>query len=491
MPTSKFCKMKRLLIFLSLILSLFNLSAQTDDLFWFAAPDISSVHGDAPQNGAPINLHITAVHATTVTIERPADPFFTPKTYILDELQHISIRLDAIMAINEIENYPQPWPLVPGDVLQGKAFKITSSPGEITAYYELDNYYNRDIFPLKGRNGMGMDFYVSTQNFFPNGVYGGTAFSGFVIAATENDTKIEVYPNDDWLYFAPHPASIVITLDAGQTFAFRAELINANRHINGVRVKSDKNIVVTQYDDSIRKKNTNTINCNASISYDLCGDQTIPLELIGLKYIIMKGQVTDATSCDRGERIFITSTSPGTQIRVDGILVTTMANAGEVYNYLITNDYTLIEASQPVYIFHTTGYGGELGGAVLPTIDGCTGSHSVTFTRTPNAGDSFFLNLMARNDTNRTSPFKNQSAKNFTILSSNVTTPIPENYFDYIIDSTWVVLRKTPAVATFVSSKIVAGAEARVDNSAARFHLGVINGGTATGCKYGYFSAPV
>jgi PKD repeat protein len=480
--------MKRLLVFLSLTLSLMPLAAQTDDLFWFAAPDISSVHGDPPQNGAPINLHITAVHATTVTIERPADPFFTPIVFPLDELEHRSIRLDNIMAINEIENYPQPWPLAPGDQLQGKAFKITSSPGEITAYYELDNYYNRDIFPLKGRNGMGTDFYVSTQNYFPNGVYGGTAFSGFVVAATENGTKIEVFPNDDWLYFAPHPASIVITLDAGQTFAFRAEVINANRHINGVRVKSDKKIVVTQYDDSIRKKNTNTANCSSSISYDVCGDQTIPLELIGLRYIVMKGQVTDAVSCDRGERIFITSTSPGTGIYVDGTLVTTMVNAGEVYNYLISNNYTLIEATRPVYIFHTTGYGGELGGAVLPTIDGCTGSRSVTFTRTPNAGDSFFLNLMARNDTNNSSPAKNKSAKSFTILANAVTTVIPENYFDYILDSAWVVLKKTPAVAAFISSKIVAGAEARVDNSTARFHLGIINGGASSGCKYGYFS---
>ena len=52
---------------------------------------------------------------------------------------------------------------------------------------------------------------------------------------------------------------------------------------------------------------------------------------------------------------------------------------GEVYNYMISNNYTLIEASQPVYIFHTTGYGGELGGAVLPTIDGCTGSRTCYF----------------------------------------------------------------------------------------------------------------
>jgi PKD repeat protein len=479
--------MKRLILLLIFTISLKPLIAQTGNVFWFAAPDVSSQHGDPPRNGAPINLHITAVHATTVTIERPADPFFTPIVFALNELEHKSIRLDNILAINEIENYPQQWPLAPGDQIQRKAFKITSNPGEITAYYELDQYWNRDIFSLKGKNAMGTDFFVSTQNFFPNGSYGGTAFSGFVVAATDNNTRVVVYPNDNWLYFTPHPDSIVLILNAGETFAFRAEVVTANRHINGVRVKSDKNIVVTQYDDSIRKKYTNNANCNNEISYDIVGDQTIPIGLIGHKYIVMKGQVVDAVSCDRGERIFITSTKPNTNIYVNGTLITTMATAGEVYSYMISSNYTLVEGSQPVYIFHTTGYGGELGGAVLPTIDGCTGSKSVTFTRTPNAGDSFVMNLMGRNDTSKTSSSKNITAKSFTILSGGVTTVIPENYFDYILDSTWVVLKKTPAVQAFISAKIIAGAEACVSNKK-RFHLGIINGGASTGCKYGYFS---
>jgi gliding motility-associated-like protein len=480
--------LKRIITFLFLSALVLTAAGQTDNLFWFAAPDISSDHGDPPDNGAPLRLHITAVHATTVTIERPADPTFTPLTYTLDELEHVSIRLDNILTINEIECYPSP------SVKENKAFKITSNPGEITAYYELDQYWNRDIFPLKGRNALGTDFYVSTQNFFPNGNYSNTAWSGFVIAATENNTTVTVYRNDIWQEYPTPPTPITITLNAGETFAFRSNDRVANRHINGVYVQSDKPIAITQFDDSVGKINGYNSNFpfGPVYSYDVVGDQTIPITLIGHRYIVMKGEVFDPWKAgftdDGGERIFITASQPNTEINIDGVLVHTMVSAGEIYNYPISNNYTLVEASKPIYVFHTTGYGGELGGAVLPTIDGCTGSRSVTFTRTPNAADNFFLNVMARNDTSDTSPDKNKTAQGFTIFSNGVLSTIPENYFDYFMDSTWVVLKKDPIVQAFYSSKIIAGAEARVENSVARFHLGVINGGQTTGCKYGYFS---
>jgi len=466
----------------------FNLLAQTDNLFWFAAPDISSAHGDVPRNGSPIYLHVTAVLPTTVTISQPANPGFTPIVFTLDELEHRSIQLDAIMGIDQIENYPQSLPQPPANI-QKKAFKITSDPGDITVYYELDNRLNRDIFPLKGKNALGRDFFVSTQNYFSNGAYSGTAWSGFVVAATENNTQVVVFPNDDWLYFNTNPGdSIVLNLNAGETFAFRAESTQPNRHINGAKVKSNKNIVITVYDDSMRKKHTLNANCNSNLSYDTFGDQTVPIGLIGHEYIIMKGQITNVPLCDGGERIFITSTRPNTQVYIDGVLVHTMAQAGEVFNYQIDNTVVHVEASEPVYINHTTGFGGELGGAVLPTIDGCTGSYNVTFTRTPNTADAFFMNVMVRNDTTTGSPKKNQSVKNFTIFCNGVTSAIPENYFDYILDSTWAVLKKTAEVNAFIAGKILPGTEARVSNPVARFHLGVINGGSSTGCKYGYFS---
>ena len=64
-------KISSYLVALVAILTLiFPSQAQTDNEFWFAAPDVSSAHGDAPYNGAPLNLHITAVHATLIPTRR-------------------------------------------------------------------------------------------------------------------------------------------------------------------------------------------------------------------------------------------------------------------------------------------------------------------------------------------------------------------------------------------------------------------------------------
>ena len=73
--------MKKLAVIIVGFISIVNTNAQTDNLFWFGAPDVSSVHGDPPRNGAPIYLHVTAVQPTTVTISQPANPAFTPITF--------------------------------------------------------------------------------------------------------------------------------------------------------------------------------------------------------------------------------------------------------------------------------------------------------------------------------------------------------------------------------------------------------------------------
>lgn len=242
-----------------------QLPAQIDTEFWFAAPDISSEYGQAPKNGAPISLHFTALYATTVTVSRPADPTFVPIQINLHDLEHKSIDLTTILPINQIETYPRA--LTDPTAFQDKGFKITAFPGEISCYYELNNKHNKDIFPLKGTNGLGKEFFVSTQNNFINGDYKGTAWSGFAIVATEDNTSITIELNDDLLHFVPHPESVNITLNAGQTYAFRALSTESDRHINGVRVTSDKNIAITAYDDALQKERV-----VGGTSWDLFGD---------------------------------------------------------------------------------------------------------------------------------------------------------------------------------------------------------------------------
>lgn len=489
-------------IFIVVILNLFvfGLQAQIGNIFWFAAPNISYYHGATTYaDGRPIRLHITAAFATQVTISRPADASFTPIVRNLAAHQSDVINLLDFLNIQEIEVYERD--VTDASFIQNNGFLIEAYPGEITSYYELDSRWNRDIFPLKSNNGLGSDFWVSLQSEWPNDnpdhpwSYG-DAYNGFVIVATEDNTTIDIFPNGNNLeYFGSPPVIPPITLNAGETFAIRAAGRAAGTHLQGVKVhvRDDKKIAISIYDDSIRKKNNDTP-CGGDIwscrlSYDVCGDQIVPTELLGHDYIVMKGDILNS-AYDGDEMIFITATEPNTNVYIDGnpVPIATIGAAGEGYPYEIINTSTFVHCDKPVYIFHVTGSGGggELGGALLPTIDGCTGSNSVTVKRNSNGGDAFILNLMVRND-----PSNNDAINNFvvTVTLSNGTVnayPLTPAHFTLIMGGDFAVLNAVGQ--TFLRTRIPTNSTVHIENTNARFHLGVLNGGVSNGNKYGYFS---
>ncbi|MBN2611254.1 MAG: PKD domain-containing protein [Bacteroidales bacterium] len=474
--------MSKIITILTISLSLaYSAYGQIDNEFWFAAPDVTSGHYCNPAlgDGRPVSIYVTAEQATIVKIEMPGNPFFTTTEFYLSAGEHRKVQITPTYTPDVFENVPISYPPGVGQTIHKKVFHITSNPGNITAYYELDNGCNRDIFALKGKNALGTDFYVSTQNYFNNGSYSPPPYSGFVIAATEDGTTITIHRNGSWFNFSGAPAVETIVLNKGESFPFVASSQAAAQHIMGVHVTSDKKIAITWYDDSMAK----------STCRDIAGDQLIPTTLIGRNYIVMKG---DVQASNGGEQIFITATQNATTIKVDGVVQTTI-NAGQTWNKQVNNLYEYIECTEPVYINHISGTGGgcELAGSTLPTIDGCTGSHSVTFTRGMNTTDPLRLNLMVRNETSSTSPYKNKSIDNFTLKVGNNSFHIPKTFFIFLPDSSWAVLdNSNPAVNTFFtqSGRITPGTTATIENPISRFHLGVQNGGPGNGGKYGYFS---
>ena len=79
--------MKKLILFCGLIIMGFGLRAQIDNLFWFAAPDISANHAHNP-----ITFCFTSFgNPATVTISQPANPGFTPVTVNLNPYSYYAL----------------------------------------------------------------------------------------------------------------------------------------------------------------------------------------------------------------------------------------------------------------------------------------------------------------------------------------------------------------------------------------------------------------
>jgi hypothetical protein len=226
----------------------------------------------------------------------------------------------------------------------------------------------------------------------------------------------------------------------------------------GTRITSNKPIAVTLKDDSAALGG-----CR-----DLMGDQLVPVGVIGREYIVMKGFLNSE------ERVYVLATTNNTEVFVDGNATPNATlNSGEQFTIDVLNSTVFIACSQPVYVLHVSGFGCEMGSAVLPSIE-CTGSPSVFFTRS--TSEFFGLNIMVRTG----------AEGSFSLNGS--TTLVPANAFTPVNGSggEWL-----SAQLSFSETDIAIGATSLLANTAQTgelFHLGIIHGGSGSGCRYGYFS---
>lgn len=425
------------------IFSSITLNAQTDQQFWFVAPEVTSNHGDNP-----IVFRVSAFSEdANITVSQPANPNFAPISLTIAAGTTETIDLTAFQ--NLIENQPANQALNKGLLLE------SSVP--VTAYYEVNNFVNPEIFALKGKNALGQTFYTPFPTDYNNGAYTPLAISGFDIVATEDNTQITITPTAD---LVTHPAGVpfTISLNRGQTYSCISTSTNAATRPVGTSVASNKPIAITLKDDSGALGG-----CR-----DLMGDQLVPTGVIGTEYIVMKGFLNS------NERAYVLAIENNTEVFLDGNAtpVATL-NIGQQFPIDIVNPTHYITSSAPVYVLHASGFGCELGSAILPSIQ-CTGSSSVFFTRSTN--EFFGLNIMVR------------PGSEGSFLLNGSTTLVPASAFTVVPGSSgeWMT-----AQLSFDDAQIPVGTTSSLLNIATNselFHLGIINGGNSTGCRYGYFS---
>lgn len=419
--------------------------AQIDTEFWFAAPDISSSTG----LDRPAFLRIASFkEAAIITISQPAGGGLPTQTINLAANSSASIDLTAWL--NSIE-------CTPGNTVQNKGIRIVST-AQISVYYEVNHTSrNPELFVLKGKNALGNDFYISSQNFGSNtSLHNPLPYSSFNIVATEDNTSVTITPTKN---VVGHSAGVpyTITLNRGQTYAAIATAQTNTQHLEGSRVTSTKPIAITLADDLVVAP--------GYACADLIGDQTIPTNVIGTEYVATKGYLLGTL-----EKLFITATVNGTTISKDGILIATLS-AGQTLETNVSNASTHILASNPVYVLQVSGIGCELGGAILPPVK-CTGSLAATYTRSSNRSN--YLNVLVR--AGGESFFKVNGSGG--VIRATDFSPVPGT------SNQWL------AASVLLSNSISAlDSPVTVTNSRTFFHLGVLIGNDREGTAFGFFSS--
>ena len=431
--------MKSFYLVLFTLLLGFQASAQLDTLFWFVAPEVAQSHGDRPI----VFRFATLATPATITISQPANPGFPPQVINLGA--NAALTLDLTPWIDIIENKP-------ANSVLNYGFKIKAT-APIMAYYEVVTSCNcnPDIFALKGKNALGTNFIISAQTFLTNANY---ARSGFDIVATQSNTSITIVPSND---IVGHPAGLpfTIVLNQGETFSAEASNIAGNLHLSGSTVIANKPIAITIKDDSM-----------SGAPYggcaDLMGDQTIPVPVTGKEYVTLKGYLNGP------DKVYVVATQNNTQLTIDGVSVGTL-NTTNLYVHTQSNPTAYIQADKPIYVLHTTGFGCEVGGAIVPPVV-CTGSNTVAFVRSTN--EFFAMNILVPAGGENSFTLNGSPAN----VGPGIFQPVPGT------NNNWMYAQLDG------SGFIGVQAASRLENPSAKFHLGVIHGGANSGCRYGYFS---
>ncbi|OFY28822.1 MAG: hypothetical protein A2X09_12210 [Bacteroidetes bacterium GWF2_43_11] len=424
------------------------LMAQTDTQFWFVAPEVSK--NGAQRFDEPIYFRLSNYNMpSTVTISMPANPAFVP--IVRNIPANGAATVDVSSFLETVENKP-------ANTILNKGILITAT-NPITVYYEVASTYcncNPEIYALKGRNALGTNFLIPGQTHFENsGSYSPTPYNKFDIVATQNNTTITINPMKA---VVGHAAGVTfqIILNQGETWSGVATGQAVVNHLHGTEVISDKPIAITLTDDLLY---------GITGCADLTGDQLIAETLAGNEYIAVKGFLTNG-----GERIYVLGLTNNTVLTFDGGSTVANINRKEVYNYAIPNSATYLNASHPVLVLQTSGFGCELGSGVIPAI-GCTGSTSVTFTRT--TAQQLGLIICTR-----------VGCESGFALNGN-STLIPASAFSAVPGTAgqWVAARITYSLA-----QVPMGTTCLVSNSLGLFQMGVIIGDYGDGCSYGFFS---
>ncbi len=488
---------KSAIVFLLFVFIFQASQSQVDTKFWFVAPEISNDHADRP-----IYFNITTFdEPAQVKISMPTNTSFPDINLTI--AANSTHRENITSYIDIVENHYRTDydPSIPGKNNNGI---LVESNVDITVYYESAAANNSDLFALKGRNALGSHFFTPFQNRYYNNSgssWDEPAYSAFDVVFTEDNTYITLnIPDGKAVYNNGTGWTGTVRLgpfNRGETFSgipvWMTNGIKPNKnandvfgrvaqdHLSGLEIKAHdisgthtKRIAVTIKDDSMRGFRGS--------AYDTGGDQIVPVEVIGKEYIALKGELRDgnvgnqyskppAPNWARQEAVFITATEDNTQITVRGNPETTIQK-GDTYTLELEYDNTHILASAPVYVWQVTGFGDEMGSAILPAIDRCTGSQEVAFTRSQSGWD-FYLTVLVRD-----------GAEGGFLLNGAYNDVLKHSKFKKVTGTSFW---RAATIGPVSNTDILELQQSVIENTIDLFHVGIIMG-SGSGCRAGYFS---
>jgi hypothetical protein len=184
-----------------------------------------------------------------------------------------------------------------------------------------------------------------------------------------------------------------------------SDLLLNNGTLAGSKISSDKPIAVTISED-----------CINSYGQDLAGDQLVPIDMVGTRYVVVRGYSDYHGSVDSRDRIDFVATESNTVITVyyyhneaiSSISFSPALGAGETWHETIPkigapkwdtstsataprdSDVVFVQATKPVYCYQHSADGGEFGAALIPSMYSIS-QRQIDFFQSSAADNCIFL----------------------------------------------------------------------------------------------------
>lgn len=477
---SNTCKIILVFVFLTIKT---NLSfAQIDTVFWFAAPWVTPDHWWKDN----VVLHISTFNTPNTVVRLRQPGAIAPNRYDTTINIPANSNFNYVFWRDKVANSSNfgfdSLETRPANTVVPYGLYISAS-SNITVVYDVvtrpTSFLNPETFSLKGQNGLGTEFVCPFQTKWRNQFFGSSGCGQNAqdlncdltvmqpkqqinIVATMSNTVVWIKPACNVVGHLSGVSYSVLLNNAGDAYTVEnvTQVTNVSgQNLSGTIVISNNPIAVTVADDSV----SGVTGC-----FDLMGDQIVPVDIVGKDYIVLKG----AMNGPEHEGAFVVGTENFTSITINDALVTNSVvtiNKGDTYHYKTTQGLTSIVADKNVYVLHATGYGCELGEALLPPLS-CAGSSLVAFSR--NNTQPFRLNILC----------KNGAQGSFTLGAS---ASVPASAFTVVPGTGGLYVG---AQIAFSTAQIPIGSYT-IENSADVFALGVFNGDVSTGGLYHYMSS--
>jgi hypothetical protein len=456
--------MRKNLLFCLLLLSVaFKVAAQEKE-FWFVAPDVSEAHGncDAPTflvisnpTDNPVNVNVTINGNPGIT---------TPYTIGVGQSQKIDWDLTNTRTI--IEN-----PRGSAGTITNKGIHIEVTSGDgVLAYYQVDGSCSKDLFSLKGSYALGNEFYIPMMhdNYYKTSSYADGYDQIDIVAAKTTDVTFTI----DKPCVGYSAGTHTISLTAGQTFKLMEDQADA---------RNTTTLAGTKITASIPNSIAVTVTEDCAVSggsIDVMGDQIVPVSCTGTRYVVVKGQTTGVAM----DRLYFTASTGPASVTVtgDGGFSQTIALSGAgvtdvviIGNSSTTPNVVYVEASSPVYCYHVSAAGTELGSALIPSMFSITQQQLAFFAANTAISDILVV-------------FRDTCETYFEISNDGVTyvpLTVTANPIPGLTGSVTWCWDKLALPAGYRNNNLVT-----IRNSESAFSLGYFNGNTTGTSGYGYIS---